>query len=429
MTHNILTETRFDSFDLTPELLQGLQHGNYEFCTPIQEMALPIALQGRDVAGQAQTGTGKTATFLVAMFKTLLSTPSGNGAKQPRALIVAPTRELARQIASDARQLGKFVDLKISLAYGGTGYQQQLDDIGQGTDILIGTPGRLIDFYKQQIYRLDCVQVVILDEADRMFDLGFIKDIRYLLRRIPKPTKRQGMLFSATLSYRVLELAYEHMNSPELVRIEPEQITAKSVNQSAFYPANEQKYSLLIGLLRTKNPKRSIIFVNTKKAGELVSAYLSANGFAPGVLSGDVPQKKRQWLLEQFQGTALDILIATDVAARGLHIPEVTHVFNFDLPQDVEDYVHRIGRTARLGSQGEAISLACEKYVYSLPEIEKFVGQKIEIMPMTEDLLPEIEKPVTRNPRWHGPSKGTTGAKGRERVRRVRQKSTAAKRA
>nr|MCS5564883.1 DEAD/DEAH box helicase [Methylococcales bacterium] len=396
-------------------------------CTPIQKMALPIALQGRDVAGQAQTGTGKTATFLVPMFKTLLSTPPGTGEKQPRALIVAPTRELARQIASDARQLGKFIDLKISLAYGGTGYQQQLDDIGQGTDILIGTPGRLIDFYKQKIYRLDCVQVVILDEADRMFDLGFIKDIRYLLRRIPKPTKRQGMLFSATLSYRVLELAYEHMNNPELVRIEPEQITAKSVNQYAFYPANEQKFSLLIGLLRTKNPKRSIIFVNTKKTGESVSAYLSANGFEPGVLSGDVPQKKRQWLLEQFQGASLHILIATDVAARGLHIPDVTHVFNFDLPQDVEDYVHRIGRTARLGNQGEAISLACEKYVYSLPEIEKFVGQKIEIMPMTENLLPEIEPPATRGKRWHGSSKGTTSAKGRERVRRVRQKSASAK--
>jgi ATP-dependent RNA helicase RhlB len=401
MNQNVLTETKFTSFDLPAALIDGLQHANYIYCTPIQQVALPIALTGRDLAGQAQTGTGKTATFLVAMFKALMTKPVKTDHKHPRALIIAPTRELAIQIANDARLLGRFTDFKISLVYGGTDYKQQIADVSEGADILIGTPGRLIDFLKQKLFRLDRIQVVVLDEADRMFDLGFIKDIRYLLRKMPEPNKRQGFLFSATLSYRVLELAYEHMNNPELVRIEPERVTAQSVIQYAFYPANEQKFSLLIGLLREKNPNRSIIFVNTKKTAERVEDYLSANGFDPGVLSGDVPQKKRQNLLKQFQTGALPILIATDVAARGLHVSDVTHVINFDLPQDVEDYVHRIGRTARLGNSGEAISLVCEEYVYSLPEIENFVGHKLAMMPITPDLLPQIEKPSKKRSRPH----------------------------
>ncbi len=399
VNQNVLTETKFASFDLPAAVLEGLQSANYIYCTPIQKMALPIALKGRDLAGQAQTGTGKTATFLVAMFKALMTNPVKPDSTHPRALIIAPTRELAIQIANDARQLGRFTDFKISLVYGGTDYKEQIADVSDGVDILIGTPGRLIDFYKQKLFRLDRIQVIVLDEADRMFDLGFIKDIRYLLRRMPEPNKRQGFLFSATLSYRVLELAYEHMNNPEMVRIEPGRITAQSVIQYAFYPANEQKYSLLIGLLREKNPKRSLIFVNTKKAAEQVKEYLSINGFDPGVLSGDVPQKKRQNLLKQFQVGSLPLLIATDVAARGLHVSDVTHVFNFDLPQDVEDYVHRIGRTARLGNSGEAISLICEEYVYSLPEIEDFVGQKLSMLPITPDLLPEIEKPSKKRSR------------------------------
>jgi ATP-dependent RNA helicase RhlB len=411
MNHNVLTETKFTSFDLPAPLIEGLQSANYIYCTPIQEIALPIALQGRDLAGQAQTGTGKTAAFLVALFKALLTHPGAPDRRHPRALVVAPTRELAIQIANDARLLGRFTDFKISLVYGGTDYRQQLADVGEGADILIGTPGRLIDFYKQKIFRLDRIEVVVLDEADRMFDLGFIKDIRYLLRRLPKPDKRQGFLFSATLSYRVLELAYEHMNNPELVRIEPERMTARSVQQFAFYPSNEQKYALLVGLLREKNPGRCLIFVNTKKAAEQVKECLSANGFNPGVLSGDVPQKKRQSLLKQFQGDALQLLIATDVAARGLHIPDVTHVINFDLPQDVEDYVHRIGRTARLGNSGEAISLVCEEYVYSLPEIEIFVGHKLPMMPITKDLLPELEKPRRKRPGSSAKKKPVSGKK------------------
>ncbi|MGH8548513.1 MAG: DEAD/DEAH box helicase [Methylococcales bacterium] len=405
----MLTETKFTSFELPLPLIEGLQYANYIYCTPIQQIALPIALQGRDLAGQAQTGTGKTAAFLVTLFQALLTHAGSPDRKHPRALVIAPTRELAIQIANDARLLGRFTGFKISLVYGGTDYRRQLADLSAGADILIGTPGRLIDFYRQKIFRLDKIEVVVLDEADRMFDLGFIKDIRYLLRRMPKPNKRQGLLFSATLSYRVLELAYEHMNNPAMVRIEPERMTARSVQQFAFYPSNEQKYSLLVGLLREKNPERCLIFVNTKKAAERVQDYLSANGFSPGLLSGDVPQKKRQDLLKQFQGDALQILIATDVAARGLHIPDVTHVFNFDLPQEVEDYVHRIGRTARLGNSGEAISLVCEEYVYSLPEIEVFVGHKLPMMPITPELLPELEKPRGNRSRSSAKKKPFTG--------------------
>ncbi|MGH8552340.1 MAG: helicase-related protein, partial [Methylococcales bacterium] len=256
-----------------------------------------------------------------------------------------------------------------------------------------------------------------------------IKDIRFLLRRLPAPDKRQGLLFSATLSFRVLELAYEHMNNPEMVRIEPERIAAKSIKQYGFCPSNEQKYSLLIGLLREKHPLRSIIFVNTKKTAENLKEYLSANGFDPGVLSGDVPQNMRQNLLKQFQGDSLQILIATDVAARGLHILNVSHVFNFDLPQDVEDYVHRIGRTARLGRSGEAISLVCEDYAYSLPDIENFVGHKLEIMPISSDLLPEINKPTKKKSRHSVKHRAAIGKSHRasKSSRRPRPRSDNAK--
>lgn len=413
-----LTDIAFRTIGLKDAILRGLDEAGFTLCTPIQEKTLPIALTGKDVAGQAQTGTGKTCAFLVAAFQRLLTQlakPDGEG---PRALILAPTRELAIQIHKDALLLGKYTGLSFALAYGGTDYAKQLEAVKAGPDVLIGTPGRIIDYYKQQAFHLRNIQVVVLDEADRMFDLGFIRDIRYLLRRTPKPNQRLGLLFSATLSYRVTELAYEHMNNPQLIRIEPEQVASKTVAQSAYYPSNEQKIPLLIGLLRKFKPQRSIVFVNTKRAAELVNAYLNANGFESGVLSGDVPQPKRQQLLKRFQENELPLMIATDVAARGLHIPDVSHVFNFDLPQDVEDYVHRIGRTARLGAAGEAISFVCEEFVYSLPEIERFIGQKIPNYPITPELLPEIvtlEKKRHRQPQGAKPG----GKPGRGRRTRL----------
>lgn len=389
MTSHLLSDIPFKQFLLPHRLQQALDEAEYIKCTLIQAQAVPLALEGRDIAGQAQTGTGKTIAFLVALYSQLEKTPTSNKREpqQPRAIIIAPTRELAIQIHKDAQQLGKYLTLKLVLVYGGLDYKKQANQFESGADILIGTPGRIIDYYKQGLFDLKAIQVVVLDEADRMFDLGFIKDIRYLLRRMPKPEKRLSMLFSATLSFRVMELAYEHMNNPQLVKIEPDKVTADKVRQLVYYPANAEKIPLLLGLLQRHNPQRTMIFVNTKHTGEKLSGYLMANGHKTALLSGDVPQRKRQQLLKGFQHDEYPILVATDVASRGLHIPEVSHVINFDLPQSVEDYVHRIGRTARVGLDGDAISFACEDHAIYLPEIEDYIGRKIPHEEITADLL------------------------------------------
>jgi ATP-dependent RNA helicase RhlB len=427
MSETHLTDIAFAGFGLAPELMQGIEEAGFSKCTPIQAETLPVALAGRDVAGQAQTGTGKTAAFLIAVYNHLLNKQASDRRKpsQPRALVLAPTRELAIQIHSDAEVLGRHTGLKLALAYGGTGYDEQRDRIAAGVDILIGTPGRLIDYFKQHVYDLKQIDAIVLDEADRMFDLGFIKDIRYLMRRCPPPEKRLGLLFSATLSHRVQELAYEHMNNPVHVDIEPEKVTAERVRQVVYHTSNDEKIPLLIGILNHVDPTRSIVFVNTKRAAERVWGFLEGNGFKSAMLSGDVPQKKRQRLLGEFQEGKLPILVATDVAARGLHIPDVSHVFNFDLPQDAEDYVHRIGRTARIGKDGDAVSFACEEFVYSLPEIEQYIGHKIPVEAVPEGYIQELKPPVRikRAPRPHGKG-GQQGRRqsdrGRGRPRRAR---------
>lgn len=384
-----LTEIRFDSLGLHEALLAGLRDAGFEFCTPIQAETLPLALAGNDIAGQAQTGTGKTFAFLLALMHQLLTHPAKENRRnnQPRALVLAPTRELAIQIHKDAVLINKHANLKLALAYGGTGYDQQRAEIEAGADILIGTPGRIIDYFEQRVFDLKQCEVFVLDEADRMFDLGFIKDVRFLARRCPPPTERRSMLFSATLSLRVMELAFEHMNEPKKVKIESESVTAERVVQKVYYPANEEKIPLLIGLLRHMDPHRTIVFVNTKYVADRVWGYLESNGFPAAVLSGDVPQNKRQKLLELFKNGELNVLVATDVAARGLHIDEVSHVFNYDLPQDAEDYVHRIGRTARAGASGDAISFACEDYAFTLPDIEAYIGNKIPFEAVDSTIL------------------------------------------
>jgi len=393
MTNNHLTTLGFDSLDLDETLRQGIRDAGFDFCTPIQASTLPLALNGRDVAGQAQTGTGKTAAFLIAAYQRLLRNPvAQDGQRQPRVFILAPTRELAVQIASDAHLLGKHTGLRVALAYGGTDYEKQRAEIKEGIDVLIGTPGRLIDYYKQGVFKLDRVEVAILDEADRMFDLGFIKDIRYLLRRLPPHDQRLNMLFSATLSHRVLELAYEHMNDPELIRIEPDKVTVDRVRQAIFFPSNPEKLPLLVGLIREMGTGRIMVFVNTKREAERVEACLIANGIDALAISGDVPQKKRQSMMRRFLSGELPVLIGTDVASRGLHIPDVHYVINYDLPQDSEDYVHRIGRTARAGAAGDAISFGCETYAVSLPDIEEYIGHKIPVASYDPTLLPELKK-------------------------------------
>lgn len=395
-----LTEQRFIDFSIHENVLTALESKGFEFCTPIQAKTLPITLKGNDIAGQAQTGTGKTMAFLIATFHHLLTNECQSKKNQPRALILAPTRELAVQIASDAELLVKHSDLKLALAYGGDGYEKQVEAIEKGVDILVGTTGRVIDYVKQGIINLDCIQVIVLDEADRMFDLGFIKDIRYLMRKCPKPEQRLTMLFSATLSPRVRELAYEDMNNASYVEIEPLQRTGHRIKEELFYPSNEDKMALLLTLLEEEWPERCMIFANTKQKCEEIWQYLLADGHRVGLLTGDIAQKKRLALLDSFTKGELDILVATDVAARGLHIPEVTHVFNYDLPDDREDYVHRIGRTGRAGQSGHSISFACERYAVNLPAIEEYIGHSIPVSQYDSQALLALPK-VKRAPRFN----------------------------
>lgn len=418
------TTTPFKELNLTPALQDALDQLGFENCTPIQSLTLPRIIAGHDVAAQAQTGTGKTAAYLLGSFSKILASPAtesdgsnDGGAKKrknPRVLVIAPTRELAIQIKKDADELGKYTDLRISLVYGGVDYAKQARELGEGVDVLIGTPGRLIDYLKQGIYSLKTLDVVVLDEADRMFDLGFINDIRYLFRQMPPPVERMSLLFSATLSNRVMELAYEHMDDAETIKTEVDSVTADRIEQTVFHPSQDEKIKLLVGLMRMLEPYRSIVFVNTKRAAEKIEAYLIGNQIKCAALSGDVRQKRREQLLAGFTNGEIPVMIATDVAARGLHIPDVSHVFNFDLPHQAEDYVHRIGRTARAGASGEAISFACEEYSFSLPEIQNYIGKEIPFAPITSDLIQPLDPPKYQgNSREQRDRKGGKGGRGR----------------
>ena len=386
---NILTDLDFESLGLHPTLTASLTSAGFTRLTPIQALTLPQALAGKDIAGEAQTGTGKTAAFLVALMQRLLSTSAKaeRRTQDPRAVILAPTRELAVQIHKDAVLLSSQTGLRLGLVFGGIDYDKQRKQFDDGIDVLIGTPGRLIDYHKQAVFSLKCVDVMVLDEADRMFDLGFINDIRYVLRKLPAATERLNLMFSATLSMRVLELAYEHMNEPTKMTVDAGTKTVARVTQLVYFPASDEKINLLLGLIATLKPTRGIIFVNTKYIAERIQGRLERAGLRIATLSGDVPQRKRLTLLDRFKNGTVELIVATDVAARGLHITDVSHVFNFDLPFDAQDYVHRIGRTARFGSSGQAISFACEQYATSLPDIEAYIGASIPRASVTNELL------------------------------------------
>lgn len=381
MIQSYLTKTTFNQFPLHPLVIKALEKKGFVYCTPIQEQALPFTTKGIDIAGQGQTGTGKTMAFLASTFNYLLNHQPlpDHKVNQPRAIIIAPTRELVVQIYHDAELLAKETDLKLGLAYGGDGYDKQLKMLSAGVDILIATTGRLIDYAKQKYINLESIQVVVLDEADRMFDLGFIRDVRWIFKHMTPPEKRLTMLFSATLTHNVRELAFEHMNNPQYVEVEPEQKIGHRIKEELFFPSNEDKLALLQTLIEEEWPDRCIIFANTKVACEKIWRHLIADGHRVGLLTGDIAQKKRLSILEQFTRGDIDILVATDVAARGLHIPNVTHVFNYDLPDDCDDYRHRIGRTGRAGADGNSISLACERYSQNLPAIEKAIDHAIPV--------------------------------------------------
>jgi len=366
----------FTSFALPEPVMAGIRGAGFTHCTPIQERVLPLSLAGRDVAGQAQTGTGKTAAFLITLFTRLLAHERPGRPAAPRALVIAPTRELVVQITADARLLGAATPFNIHAVYGGIDYRKQRAAFEQGVDLLIGTPGRLIDYLKQRVYDLRSVEILVIDEADRMFDMGFIADLRFLLRRMPVE-RRQSLLFSATLSYDVMELAYVFMNDAVRVSVTPEQVTAEKVEHLVYHVSKDEKLRMLVGLLRPLHEGRVLVFVNMRRSAERVERVLQANGIGAAAITGDVEQRKRLAILADFKEGRLPVLVATDVASRGLHIEAVTHVINYDLPHDAEDYVHRVGRTARAGASGHAISLACEDYVEGLEAIESYVGFKL----------------------------------------------------
>jgi ATP-dependent RNA helicase RhlB len=419
-----LTEQRFDEFALPAQLQSALKEAGFVYCTPIQEQTLPISLSGLDVAGQAQTGTGKTAAFLVTVITRILMF-SDRDPRLPAALIVAPTRELSHQIYEEARTLCRHTDLKIAEVVGGIDYKRQADILRRGADIVICTPGRIIDYLKQGIFKTEGIKMLVIDEADRLFDLGFTKDMRFLLRKLPPYDTRQSMLFSATLSYRVMELTYEFMNLPEFISVTPQTITVEGIEQQLFHVGSGKKLELLLGLLKRENWNRVLIFVNTKVGVDWLTAKLKGNGWPAERITGDLPQRKRFRLMEQFKKGQIKILVATDVASRGIHVEDISHVINYDLPQDSENYIHRIGRTARAGKTGKAFSLACEDYVYHLEPLEEMLGYKIPVVwPGNDWFVADTSKPIASRRRSSIRKSGRKRSQHRENQRTGAQPSS-----
>ncbi len=401
---------KFTELNLHQDLLRGLKEAGFITCTPVQERTLDHSLKKRDVLVQSQTGTGKTAAFLITIFNLYLESKT----KSKKALIIVPTRELALQVEKDAKQLGKYCNLKTGSFFGGMGYVKQEKLIKEGLSLYIGTPGRLIDFYKQHLLDLSKFDILVIDEADRLFDMGFIPDIRYMLKRMVPPSERLTMLYSATLSSRVKQLSWEHMNEPVEIEINPEHVTVDTIEQQLYHVSSEEKFSLLLGILRKEKPRSALIFTNTRRMAEEVSRRLSGNGIKNDYISGDLPQKKRLQIIDSIKSGKTEMLVATDVAARGLHIEELDMVINYDLPDDYQNYVHRIGRTARAGKSGRAVSLACERFVYNLEAIENFIGIKIPVAWAYEDILLKDESPRRRTKERNEERPKKYAAKSRE---------------
>jgi ATP-dependent RNA helicase RhlB len=393
VTSTLFSHRTFDEYDLLPEVRQGLDDAGFTHCTLVQAEVLPLSVAGRDVVGQAQTGTGKTAAYLATIFNRLLCTPRP-AKRAPRALIVGPTRELIVQIAADARALGVHTGLETLAVFGGIELEEQRGALARGPDILVGTPGRLLDFLRRGVTTLSSVRVLVVDEADRMFDMGFIDDLRAIIRRVPPPTRRQTMFFTATLTQRVLELGWREMRNPAEVVVNPEELTPDHLEQVLYHVGSPEKFSLLLGLLAREGCERTMIFVNTRDEATRLTERLERHGYDAKQLTGSVVQRRRLKVLEDFKDGTLPILVATDVASRGLHIEGVSHVINYDLPFDPEDYVHRVGRTARAGAHGKAISLACDNFVYSLPAIQQLLGIEIPVGWADQSLF----LPVKRRP-------------------------------
>ena len=369
-------KVRFHDFELPLPLMHAIADLNFEYCTPIQSESLPYSLADYDVTGQAQTGTGKTAAFLVTIFTRLWEQPSvaERPMGTPRGLVLAPTRELALQIESDGQDLAKYLDYSVQCVVGGMDFQKQLDRIKRRElDLLVATPGRLLDFINRRYLNLRQVEVLVIDEADRMLDMGFIPDVRRIVYQTPHKRNRQTLFFSATFNEAVMRLASSWTMVPEHVAIEPESVATDTVAQSFWLVSADRKAHLLAEFITNKNPERVLIFTNRRDQTHQLTKYLNRHDIACEALAGDVPQRKRLATLNRFKEGSLRYVVATDVAGRGIHVEGISHVVNFDLPEDPQDYVHRIGRTGRAGAEGISISFVSEDDAFNLPAIEEFL--------------------------------------------------------
>lgn len=377
---------KFSEFNLDERILKGIDKAGFVECTQVQAESLKYTLDGKDILVQSQTGTGKTAAFMIPLYHLLLHNEK---MKNKKVLILAPTRELVIQIEKEGKLLGAFLDIKIGSFYGGVGYNQQENSLKEGLDVYVGTPGRLMDFAGSGKIRFSEFGMIVIDEADRMFDMGFFPDIKRMLKRMAPPSERISMLFSATLSSRVKNLAWEYMNDPAEVNVSGGQVTVEKIKQVLYHVGTKEKISLLLGLLKNLNPQNALIFTNTKQEAVRVASRLAGNGYECSYIIGDLPQNKRSRIIENIKSGKLKYLVATDVAARGLHINDLDLVINFDIPEDYENYVHRIGRTARAGKTGMSVTFACEKFVYGLEAIETYIKMKIPVEWAGDELFAE----------------------------------------
>lgn len=391
-------KTRFVDLGLDQRLLDAITDIGFEYCTPIQAETLPVTLAGKDLIGQAQTGTGKTAAFLINGIQRMLENPipeSDRFASEPRVLALAPTRELAMQIAKDAEELCGYTGHNVVTVVGGMNYDKQRDQLqNEVVDILVATPGRLIDFLGSQDVFLDQLDLLILDEADRMLDMGFIPDVKRIIRKCTPKENRQTLLFSATFNQDVLNLASMWTGNAEFVEIEPEQKTAERVQQTVYFVGGDEKLTVLVNCLKKEGVEKALVFANRRDQCRDLDEDLRNQGVKTALMSGEIPQNRRLKTLDQFKRGDIQVLVATDVAGRGIHVDGVTHVFNYNLPDSAEDYVHRIGRTGRAGQNGISISFASEDDAFSLPAIERYIGQKLTSSVPEEDLMQPLEQPV-----------------------------------
>ncbi|MAT94766.1 MAG: ATP-dependent RNA helicase RhlB [Halioglobus sp.] len=383
-------QTRFHDLGLRDELMHAIADLGFQYCSPIQAQVLPHTLQGHDAIGKAQTGTGKTAAFLITIFNDLLNHPP-EGERflgEPRALVIAPTRELVMQIAADAEDLARHSPLQIATLIGGMDYQKQLNRLGSRVvDLVVATPGRLLDFMGRRDLFLDHVETLVLDEADRMLDMGFIPQVKRIVRATPRKENRQTLLFSATFTQDIINLSQQWTYEPVKVEIEPESVATDTVDQKIYLVSSQQRYRVLSNLLRSQEASSVIVFANRRDQVRRLHERLRKSGFSAGILSGEIPQQKRTRTLEQFKSGDVKVLVATDVAGRGIHVEGVSHVVNYNLPEDPEDYVHRIGRTGRAGATGVSISFASEDDAFLLPDLEALLGEKLECTHPPQELL------------------------------------------